>query len=79
MKNSKDYEKSQASRQEKREFSSHVRNKLGSIEAKRNGIANVFAEFCKHLCSSKNDETKDKQGSEAGLVNTCDHLDDDIE
>ena len=80
MKNSKDYERSQASRQEKREFSSHIREaSLGNIEATRKGIADVVAKFCKDLYSSKNDERKDKQSSEAGLENTCDHPDDDIE
>ena len=80
LKNSKDYERSQASRQEKREFSSHIREaSLGNIEATRKGIADVVAKFCKDLYSSKNDERKDKQSSEAGLENTCDHPDDDIE
>ena len=56
-----------------------MRNKLGNIEATRKAIANVFEEFYKDLYSSENDETKDKQSSEAGLENTCDHPDDDIE
>ena len=43
----------------------------------RKGIANVFAEFHEDLYSSKNDERKDKQDSEAGPENTCDHADDD--
>ena len=46
-----------------------MRNDFGNIEATRKG----------DLHSSKNDETKDKQGSEAGLENTCDHPDGDIE
>ena len=50
-------------------------NQSGNTEATRKGIANVFAEFYK----DSHYERKDKKGSEAGLGNTCDHPDDDIE
>ena len=64
MENSKDYERSQASRQENRGvFITRVRNKLGNIEATRQGIAYVFKLY-KDLYSSSNDETKDKLSSE---------------
>ena len=56
----------------------HMRNKSGNIEATRKGIANVFA-FYNDLFSIKNNEIKDAQDSEAGLENTCDHPDDDID
>ena len=56
-----------------------MRNKSGNIEATRKGIANVFAEFHEDLYSNKNDERKEKQDSEAGPENTCDHADDDKE
>ena len=52
---------------------------LSQITYKTKGIAKVFAEFNTVLFSSKNDEIKDKQDSEAGLENTCEHPDDDIE
>ena len=80
LKNSKDYERSQASRQEKGEFLiTHMRNKWGTTKATRKGIAKVFAEFYKDLFSRKQDETKDNQSSESRLESICDHPNDDIE
>ena len=55
-----------------------MRNKSGNIEATRKDIGGVFVEFYKGLFSRKNDETKDKQDSEAGPENTCDNSEDDI-
>ena len=40
-----------------------MRNKSGNIEAMRNGITNVFAEFYKDLYSKKNDEIKTTSGT----------------
>ena len=56
-----------------------MRSGSGKIEATREGIANVFANFYKCQYASKNDERTDEKDSEARLENTCDHVDDDIE
>ena len=76
---SKDYEGRKHQDKKKGVLITHMINKLGSIEATRKGIANVFAEFYEDQNSRQNVERQDKQSSEAGLDNTCDHPDDDIE
>ena len=45
----------------------HIRNKSGNIDAKREGIANLFAKFYKDLHSSKNDERKTRKTAKQDL------------
>ena len=77
LRSSKDSNRSQMSRPERKILITHMRNEVGDIEASRKGIANTFCNMSRRSYSTGNNERTCEEDSDGRLEKNCCQSDDD--